>query len=71
MAQISIDNGRTNVDVESLTNGQVLTACEIASNTECAAYDEVDGQVHLSELDWLKAFCVVFERIEGVAFVAW
>ena len=71
MARISINNGLSTVNVETLTNGQLLTACECAANGGDAAYDEVDGQSFDGELAWLVAYCDAHERIYGAAWIAW
>lgn len=69
MATISIDNGQSFVDVRVLNHGQVLHACEVACAKADHAYEEVDGQTHANEREWLIAYCDAHENYHGEAFV--
>ena len=68
MARISMTNGHTVQTVDSLTPGQVLTACEVASVRDGAALEAAEQAGATTHAEWLEAYCDACEAIYGEVF---
>ena len=68
MARISMTNGPTTQTVDSLTHGQVLTACEVASMRDDAALEAAELRGATTHAEWLEGYCDAHEAIYGEVF---